>query len=667
MLSHAGALYVATNGRADATGSLDKPLPSLAAARDRIRALRAGGDKSAMTVLARGGTYRLSEPFVLAPEDSGTKDAPVTYAAYSGERPVFSGGRMVEGWKQQEQSKSGAIWVAPAPWEFHQLFLNGRRAQRSRLPHQGYYRAVGPMSEDRPYKLSFRGDEISQSWAGRSDIEVVVLFRWKDMRMPIARVDEANHVAVLTGRTSSENLENEPRFFIENAPEGLGSMQEQSGVWRLDGKTKTVSVWMPKGEDPRQDEIVAPALQQLVQLKGKPGTDQLVRHVIFRGLEFRHADWTIPPGGYNSQQAAVTVPAAFEAVGAEDVSIEHCQFSQMGGYGIEFGRDTKRNRIVANEVFDLGAGAIKVGLPIHVSANQSKQFSKITAMLEDEGQASSSNIVADNDVHDLGLVFPESVGIWIGQSDGNTVAHNHVHDLPYSGISVGWSWGFSPSRARNNIVEYNHVHNIGKNQTMNDLGGIYTLGPQPGTVIRNNLVHDVDRFVYGGWGLYADAGSSNMLFENNIVYNCKSAPFEMNAAGDQTVRNNIFAFGDEYQAMLTPKTDPKLPFTFERNIVYYDRGELTFGVWTGTGLRMDRNIFWYTRGDGQPRLKREWEKWKELGQNGNSIVADPLFAQPDSYDFHLNPGSPALKAGFREIDLSSVGPRAQAGPGGGMQ
>jgi hypothetical protein len=35
---------------------LTAPLPTLAAARDRIRALRAGGSKVAMTVLVRGGT-----------------------------------------------------------------------------------------------------------------------------------------------------------------------------------------------------------------------------------------------------------------------------------------------------------------------------------------------------------------------------------------------------------------------------------------------------------------------------------------------------------------------------------------------------------------------------------------------------------------------------------
>ena len=109
--------------------------------------------------------------------------------------------------------------------------------------------------------------------------------------------------------------------------------------------------------------------------------------------------------------------------------------------------------------------------------------------------------------------------------------------------------------------------------------------------------------------------------------------------------------------------DPELPFTFERNIVYYDQGEVMAGVWAGKGLRMDRNIFWYSRGDSQPQLKRAWAEWRNLGQNGGSLIADPLFTAPDSYNFQLKAGSPALKAGFQQIDLSDVGPRVHAGPG----
>jgi hypothetical protein len=42
----------------------------------------------------------------------------------------------------------------------------------------------------------------------------------------------------------------------------------------------------------------------------------------------------------------------------------------------------------------------------------------------------------------------------------------------------------------------------------------------------------------------------------------------------------------------------------------------------------------------------------------DSLIADPLFRNPSSYDFHLQPGSPAEKIGFHPIDLTAVGPAA---------
>jgi len=143
--------YVSTQGRAGWSGRLpepnaqgtDGPLPSLSAARDAIRAWRAKQPGEACTVQVRGGTYYLSEPFVLKPEDSD-----VTYMAYPGERPVTSGGRRIEGWTKGER----AIWSAPVNWDSRQLCVNGRRAQRARTPNFGFSRIDGPPSQHNPFR-----------------------------------------------------------------------------------------------------------------------------------------------------------------------------------------------------------------------------------------------------------------------------------------------------------------------------------------------------------------------------------------------------------------------------------------------------------------------------------------------------------------------------------
>ena len=91
-----------------------------------------------------------------------------------------------------------------------------------------------------------------------------------------------------------------------------------------------------------------------------------------------------------------------------------------------------------------------------------------------------------------------AVGILSMHSFGNTLSHNHIYDLYYTGISCGWVWGYADSVSKNNRIEKNHIHDLGHG-LLSDMGGIYTLGVQPGTVLRGNLIHDVEKANYGGW------------------------------------------------------------------------------------------------------------------------------------------------------------------------
>ena len=70
-------------------------------------------------------------------------------------------------------------------------------------------------------------------------------------------------------------------------------------------------------------------------------------------------------------------------------------------------------------------------------------------------------------------------------------------------------------------------------KTLADGGGIYTLGFQPGTVLRGNLIHDVHRSAYahGGApnnGFFIDEGSKGFLFESNVVHRTSGKPVRFN-------------------------------------------------------------------------------------------------------------------------------------------
>src|SRR5204863_1127849 len=153
-------------------------------------------------------------------------------------------------------------------------------------------------------------------------------------------------------------------------------------------------------------------------------------------------------------------------------------------------------------------------------------------------------------------------------------------------ISAGWTWHYKLTSLKNNIIEYNHLHDIGQG-LMSDMGGIYTLGEQPGTVLRNNLIHDVKALVYGGWGIYFDQASTGIVAENNVVYNCSVAGLNQNFGRENIVRNNIFALNKEYQCTRN-RGEQHVSFTMERNIIYFDEGHLFGNNWNG-GLKMGRN------------------------------------------------------------------------------
>jgi parallel beta-helix repeat protein len=391
-------------------------------------------------------------------------------------------------------------------------------------------------------------------------------------------------------------------------------------------------------------EVIAPELQELIALRGDFETSRSVRHIAIRGLTFSHTDWTLGTNGYADTQAAVGIRGELLAEAATDCTVENCVFSHLAGYAVELGRGCRRNRIIGNEMFDLGAGGVRIGE---------------TAIRETPFEQCHSHTVTDNHMHHLGEVYPAAIGVFILQSGTNRVAHNHIHHLYYTAVSVGWTWGYRESPCRANRIEFNHLHDIGQSR-LSDMGAVYMLGPQKGTVVRNNLIHDVNAFTYGGWGLYTDEGSSEIVLENNVVYRTKSAGFHQHYGRDNIVRNNIFAFGKENQLMRT-RPEEHISFIFTNNIVYHDTGNLLGSNWSNDNYKMDGNIYFDVRHGANAEAMKfagaSLAEWQKRGHDQHSIIADPQFVSPKKGDFALRSSSPALKRGFQSIDLRKAGPR----------
>jgi hypothetical protein len=656
--AQAATLYVSPQGNDAWSGRLTKannertdgPKASLAGARDEIRKFKAQGPlKEPVQVIVAAGTYTLAEPFVLAPQDSGTKDCPVTYQAADGAKPVFSGGRIITDF---QPGKDG-IWQARIPdvaqgkWYFEQLFVNGQRATRARTPNkwyhymgetsevpiegkEGQYRRVTPVRPDALEPLR----ELSPQEI--HDVTLMAYHKWCITRRYLTDIDTTANIIITVGEQlkSYSGWPGNTRFHLENFKTAL----DAPGEWFLarDG----MLYYKPRpGEDMTKAEVIAPLAEKLVIFEGNVEAGQFVEHITLKGLTFHHNSYLLPPTGYAPFQAAYATEAAVMADGTRNITLQDCEIGHVATYGVWFRRGCRDCRVERSYIHDLGSGGVRIG----------------EGEIRPDEPSRTSHITVDNNIiRTGGRVYTSAVGVWIGQSGDNTLTHNEIADFFYTGISVGWRWGYAESLGKRNTIRFNNVHHIGWG-VLCDMGGIYTLGPSEGTVVSDNIFHDVYAYSYGGWGLYTDEGSTGIVIENNLVYNVKTGCFHQHYGKENIVRNNIMAFSKLYQVQAT-RVEEHLSFNFQNNIVYYTEGVLLSGPWTQVKINMDNNCYWNAAGKPVDFVGKTLDDWrKETGHDKTSIVADPLFVDPQNLDFHLKPDSPALKLGFKPFDYTKAG------------
>jgi hypothetical protein len=496
----------------------------------------------------------------------------------------------------------------------------------------------------------------------------------------------------------------------------LESLGSEPGEWYYDhGVGKLYYVPMP-GETIATNDAVLPVTYQFLRFNGVPEEGKFVANLAFRGLTFRYADWVQPeqngkyfdpylseekwrPQDSTSQimafyrpvnkmagtaQSAIYAPGVISLVGTRNVAILDSRIEHTGFFGINLAEGCQHNTLEGNVLTDLGGGGVKIDGPEYPSP-----AAKFTG----------ENRVTDNVVRGGGRVFMSAPGVIVTHGFSNLIAHNEISDFYQIGISVGWEWGREPTVSRDNRIEYNHIFHLGQGLS-SDLAGVYTLGVQPGTMVRYNLIHDVRHKQCGGWGVYTAGGSANILIESNIIHDVSAQAIISNAVDDfpgnrkTIVRNNILAFGREGGTRMPDTYDwkgrniPGKAATYERNIFIGDGVPAYVSEVTRTEAHpkndifiTNLNLFWDVSGETPllsqeyraplssqaktvlPSAKHEpqgltWEQWQALGSDRHSKVADPRFRDWKKRDFTLSADSPAFDLGFEPIDLTTVGPRA---------
>jgi len=525
----------------------DGPFATIARARDAVRSLKRDGLRKDLVVQIREGVYTLTSPLVFKSEDSGTVDHSITYAAYPGEHPVISGGRELRGWKPVQRGR-WTLDTAAVP-AFRQLFIDGQRRPRARTPNEGFFRIEKSFGDDRK-RFQYSGKDIRR-WNNLQDVELVLFYDWEIARSTLARIEEAAHLVFFAHPVGNlddpmwgfNRFEVHQRYYLENALEFI----DNPGEWYRDRHSGLLTYFAMRGggEDMASARTVAAVTEQLLLVRGT--LDKPVRNLHFSGLRFEYAAFPLPEGGYGGIQAGhyasrgpqwSILPAAIDLEAAIGCRIENCRILRTGSSGIGLRRGCRENVIAGNEIADTGGNGIQIGEPAGEKQDDAANPNPANPAVIVRG-----NVVSNNHIHHAGQEYFGAVGIWIGFAQDTLVEHNLLQDLPYTGISVGWDWGSRPTPCRGNRIEYNHIHHVlGQ---LSDGGGIYTLGWQPGTVLRGNLIHDTDR-LHGRAdqnGIFFDQGSKGYLVEENIIFRTPGGGpirFNLNEQSWHTFRNNYF-------------------------------------------------------------------------------------------------------------------------------
>lgn len=520
------------------------------------------------------GVYQLNQPITIRPEDNGTRivaDGKVT----------ISGGVSISGWK-----KEGKYYVADVPdfngrpLEFRQLWVNGKKAVRAR-DVDDFEQMFRIRSVDKANETIYVPAKAVKKIINAKYPEMVLHEMWCIANLRIKNIKIQGDSAAVTFHQPESHVHfmhpwpspmvttdgHNSAFYLTNAKELLDS----EGEWYLDARASKLYYIPRKGEDMGSAEVIAPAVETLVQVAGTP--DEPVKDVTFEGITFSYTTWMRPSvSGHAPLQAGMYMTEAYKLrpkmdrpngdhkldnqgwVGrpaaavslncAENVSFTKCTFEHNASTGLDYHLYIKGGTVDHCTFRDIGGNGILAGGFSPEGFEAHKPYDPTDRRIICTGLNITNNLITDVTNEDWGCV-----GIGAGFVRDIRICNNEISDVSYTGISVGWGWNQQPCSMANNLISGNLIYNYAKH--MYDTAGIYTLGAQPHSLIEGNVVrdiytpsyvHDPEHWFY----LYTDEGSSGITVRNNWT---PAEKYLKNANGPgNTWENNGPAVADSIKA-----------------------------------------------------------------------------------------------------------------------
>ena len=539
------------------------PDSSLADAVRKAREMRRLGQAEKVTIHLSAGTYYLYEPLRLRTEDSGL--------TIEGNNAIISGGMEIKDWKRQ-----GKLLVADVPdfngrpIDFRQLWVNGTKAIRARDVQD-----FEQMHRIRTYDKKNHVLWIPKAAVANSQFsilnsqyaELVLHEMWCTSNLRIKAFSVHGDSVAMTFHDPEAKLQFEhpwpspmtpntghpSPFYLTNAK----ALLDEPGEWYHDIREHKLYYMPLKGETIR--EAVVPVLETLVEFIGS--ADRPVRNITINGVTFSHTTWMRPSvKGHVPLQAGMYLTEAYKLrpqidrpnnhkldnqgwLGRADAAVElrhteginfnGCRFEHLGGSGLDYVEGCKGGKTTRCTFTDIAMNGYVCG-----SFSPEGLETHLPYAPTDFREVCTNQDISNCEFYDVTNEDWGCVAIAAGYVSGINIAHNTIHDVSYTGISLGWGWNRDLVCMKNNRVYANLIYNYA--QHMYDCAGIYTLGNQPGTLISENVVRDIAKPSYvhdpNHWFyLYTDEGSSNITLRDNWT---PSEKFLKNANGPGNIWEN---------------------------------------------------------------------------------------------------------------------------------
>ena len=502
----------------------DGPFATLGRAREAVRQQKGKHPAAGITVVVRGGIYPITRSLVLDSTDAGEEESPVVWQGAPGEDVRLTGSRSVRGFRPVTQ-KEFADRLAPA-YRRHilvtdlkaqgiteygvfpdrmNLYFRGKRMTVARYPNAGWLTIAGvPQSggqilnpgdvkvikDGHPAgkhcgRFTYDSDRPS-TWARRSDMWMhgYWVWDWRDGYQRIDRIDSSAHLIYPAEPHHHYGYEKGQRYYYLNILEELDS----PGEWCLDETEGLLYFWPP--EQLHEGDVSVSMLKEPMVFLNNTSHVQ-IRHMTFEG----------------SRASAVKI------LGGSDNLVLGCLIRNIDNdVGVIVDGGT-RNGIRSCDVYDVGSTGIRL------SGGDRKTLTP------------AGNFAVNNHIYRYGgIVQAFSGAIWMS-GVGNTVAHNRIHDAPFSGIQF---------YGNDHVIEFNDIYDLAHES--GDVGGVNTGADysEQGTQIRFNYIHDTHGYGEGGFrAVYLDLPGSNTTITGNIFHNVDIGIF-FNSGRDNLVQNNIF-------------------------------------------------------------------------------------------------------------------------------